>query len=398
MSLEQFAEIVGLEPRHFQQVYDHTHFPIKPDQNDMWFQHSWQQSGRASREELASAIAQAEEMIATLLSYKPAPAWEEGEAHLWKSPSYVMDAMNLSSSPIPGRHDRILTRPKTVRADWGKFIVGGRRNTELLGSGVAIALDDHDGDGYDEEAEVTLTVADASDYAVEEIMLVATGDDPEVENAIRYLNVDISGNDLTITGNSAQFVLPELWERPDAIDGDDPDNYLDEVDVWRVYNSYEDVANAPVEFGYAYGTCSTTVNPPLFGISYGVLQQYISRGGVLSVIPASWDDTNDVWINGCCGREPQLMKLWYKAGQPLDRRGRVDGRFARSIAALATALISKYYHTYGPPNNLMEYWLTIPAEPTISQALCPWGPQNGAWEAYAALRYLVMGDIGMTSI
>jgi len=37
---------------------------------------------------------------------------------------------------------------------------------------------------------------------------------------------------------------------------------------------------------------------------------------------------------------------------------------------------------YGPPDNLMRHWQSIPENVAYAQLVCPWGSTNGAWEAY----------------
>src|SRR3990167_4262848 len=82
LPLDRWAEIVGLNPLHFNGVT----ITLSPDSacnsgEDIWMQYAWQDSAKVSREDLASAIREAEEMIANYVGYNLIPDWMIDERH-----------------------------------------------------------------------------------------------------------------------------------------------------------------------------------------------------------------------------------------------------------------------------------------------------------------------------
>ena len=72
LSLDRFAQILGVPPAHFAGGYTATVFPVTSSCSQVWFQHAWQAADKVGREELAVAIAGAEGDIASELGYWPA--------------------------------------------------------------------------------------------------------------------------------------------------------------------------------------------------------------------------------------------------------------------------------------------------------------------------------------
>lgn len=87
----------------------------------------------------------------------------------------------------------------------------------------------------------------------------------------------------------------------------------------------------------------------------------------------------------CLGDEPHLARIWYYCGWPSDLQGRMQEPFARAVAALATALLMKPICGCGMSERLAEYWQSMPSNDrpvSFDRLNCPWGPQQGAWEAW----------------
>ena len=87
LSLDRFAQILGIDPAHFNQCgapsLDPAVFPEEGRCSDVWFQYDWQKNDRVSRETLARAIKAAEDDIAKVLNYYPAPLWFTNEVHTY---------------------------------------------------------------------------------------------------------------------------------------------------------------------------------------------------------------------------------------------------------------------------------------------------------------------------
>jgi len=82
LPLDSYARIIGVDPRHFNQVYCES-FPDRRGEDLVWFQDHWPQPGRASRDDVAIAIAEAEELIAEVLGFYVAPKYTVNESHIF---------------------------------------------------------------------------------------------------------------------------------------------------------------------------------------------------------------------------------------------------------------------------------------------------------------------------
>ena len=390
MSLGQYAAILGVNPVHFNQAFC-TRYPESAGCGTLWYQYGWQYPGRASREELAQCLEQAEQMIADLIGFWSAPKWEVVEDHRYPKQHYMTNSVSQYYPAMsPGYQ-------KTSETNWKHFIEGGRRNVETIELDVAVNYDDPDGDGFSERATITATYTGAGTLVANEVAAFF-GTDTDDEERIRYLEVTLgAGGAITIVGHSTQFFHPALWQNKDPIDADDVvANYVDEVNVYRIYNSGDGNANAPATFFWQSTPCGCTRYP------YGVLQYRDPGAGIVTPIPATWDASANAWTTASftVTDEPDLTHFWYRAGWPLDSRGRIKAPFAQAIAALATALMSSPVCGCGGANKRVGRWQQYPSTeiPVSYRHLdCPWGNRLGAWEAYAMLiRHF--GEVGALSV
>lgn len=391
LSLDHYAAILGIDPRHFNQMYC-VDFPDQGGCSCVWFQYDWMDAGHASRDELARAIAQAESMIAEFVGFWPAPKYIEAEHLLYpKRRQYVSaDGVWVQPQLLPNRY-------KNLQTHWGRFVEGGRRATESIEAGAAVTLSNPDGDDYDELATVEVTYTGSATLREKDIGVFFAGVDASTDRSrLRNLNVAIAGNVITITGYSAQFTDPALWENDDSIDGDLAASYVATVDVYRVYTEYQNTSNAPVMFVWQTTPTSGLGAAVSMGYDYGVLQPWDTKPGVVTPIPATWNVTAAEWRTGSfSGNEPHMAYLWYLAGWVTDTQGRMTAPFARAVAALATSLLHEPICGCGRAEKMSSWWQGYPnpREDVTSyrQLDCPWGSKRGAWEAYAALSQLYTG-------
>lgn len=88
LSLDRWAEIVGLNPLHFNGITT----LLTPDSacnsgEDVWKQYPYQDAGKISREDLAEAIRDAENQIANYVGYNLLPDWVIDERHTTTRPA-----------------------------------------------------------------------------------------------------------------------------------------------------------------------------------------------------------------------------------------------------------------------------------------------------------------------
>ena len=156
LPLDRWARILGIEPRHFNQITS----DLTPTEHckQVWLQYAWQGTDAVGREEVADAIARAEDDLIEALGYAPLPQWVDGE---------VIRTEPYNDPYI--RHSGSLTTPnglfRSVQANRGMIISGGVEEKTVIDLAAAVAWWDFDGDGYFETATVIAptTVTDANE-------------------------------------------------------------------------------------------------------------------------------------------------------------------------------------------------------------------------------------------
>lgn len=376
LSLDQFANIMGIPPIHFVQGVS-TGYPDDMGCSSVWFQYTWQAPGKASREELARAIANAEAMIAQLMGFWPAPKWLEDTRKPYPRQSSRWDTTHMYHC---GR---------AIETEWGRVIAGGRRKVDAIALNVAVTYPVDLDTGM---ATLATTWVGAIPQQAEEVA-VFPSTDTQPQLRIRDLEVSIgAGGVVSIRGRPARFVDPALWELPGPIDGDALASYLTTVNIYRVYNSTDGNDYAPAEFGWqTYASTSLVTD-------YGILRDWTPGSGMVTPVPATWDGS--VWTPTVCLPcwEMRTVQLFYLAGVPRDTFGRIADPFARAIAALATALLTDPVCGCSQAEKMSTWWQSAPQpreQVAYGQLNCPWGVKRGAWEAYRLLTAFWSGAGGI---
>lgn len=359
LSLDRFAQVMGIAPPHFNGVDTGDVFPYGGQCNDVWYQYQWQGADRVSREELAREIANAEDEIAQLLGYYPSPKYFSGEVHR-KIDFYRPDAQY----PFDAQG-----RLKAIKLDNGLFVSPGRRALESVGSattaGGTLTYTDEDGDGFNETATITLTTTLTDEC---EIKVFYDGETDETWEIRPHRTATISSGTLTMTFWTWQFVLPELYEVfPTADDPQLPDIYSDTSNLVTsvdVYREYTDTTEASVEFYWE--PCVTDCSMPTCiactstcGCGSCAVCALSSQDGCMHVrnvdssfvvpTPATYDEDDEEWdaANFTSCREPDFIKVWYQAGDVSNDylRGRscekLSDYWARIISRLAIARLER---------------------------------------------------------
>jgi len=371
LPLDKWAALLGLNPLHFNVIYIEGRPPAICD--NPWMQFPWQSGDRVGRDELAEAIAQAEADIERALGYRLLPSWEEDEWHQTIRP-LRKDLFNLTSTDIRGF-------AQVVQANWGHFVSGGVRASTILpidGEDAAIAWSDPDGDGYDELGTVEVTVVAGQDpcelhvYFPASNAMVGTGGLYQWE--IRPINVSIVGITATITFRRELCVKPELQldivpDEADShlrgVEGTDDDNFLVEVDVYRVYNDPQTQVNLLWE-GLGIG-CEFCNDVGCDQCEYATQQGCLTIRGDLknsmaAYHPATWDaETASFTATALviC-RQPDNVRLWYYAG--LRDRSlpctivEMDPFWQRVVAYYTCAVLDRMVCACTNAHEFVEYW------------------------------------------
>lgn len=341
LPIYQFAKVLGLNPLHIMGVWYDNGSGRQVNCGEAIMQYSWQAADGVSREELAQAIQEAEEQIATHLGYWPAPTWTSDERVEVDQPA---DAWYRSIRDVVYGINQF-----GVKASHGELISGGRKSKTLMTAGRPVAYTDNDGDGYKETAEVTVNAGTVTD--TEEIAIYYPGLDADDEAEIRPLSsVSITAGVATIRFRREQAVLSSLYERLDAgvIDGSADANFLSTVDVYRRY--HDPNVQAQLVWSGSQCSCSGLSSCGTCGLTIqnGCLTVQNRALGIVSTTPADWDSVANDFVSkpaAVCGRRPDYVRLWYRSGYKdmAIKRPNVEmsPKWQRAIAKLAISKLDR---------------------------------------------------------
>jgi len=386
LSLNQYADIMGYDPRHFNQMVC-TVFPERSGKSSVWYQHLWQDSGgKATRESLSSSIAQAEEEVMQHLGYFIGPSYTEPEECYYPNPRF-------NSTP----YEKYIYRPKITLNN--RFIIElGRKSMSVIEEDVDISSSrlDRDGDGWEELVYFTITVADTSVIDINDIAVFPHGstelDETEMIRPLKIKVVD--DTTISIEGQSAWFVDQNLFQKDSFIDGDDEGVYLDTVDIYEI-QTISNGDNPSVVFKW-----ETYSVPEGYTEHDGVGNIVNKEHGRVTVAPATWDSDTETWSLDCdygINGNPNYMDVYYRSGIPL-KNGRVASPYDRAIAMLATAKMPHRVDQGGASiDKFVSHWQEVPdaRELRAYGFSCPFGPKRGAWEAYRLLQRVAAIDMTM---
>lgn len=350
LPLTTWAKLMGVHPLHFEQVSIPT--LEQPFCDQIMFQHSWQTSQHVSREEIATAIAEAEAQIENYLQYRLMPTWEYDEWQKTTRP-YQKDLFNLNDRDVRGFQ-------QTVNANWGYFISGGIEAKTLVEAGATIVYTDEDGDGYFETATVSVATSVTDSR---EIAAYYPGKSAADEWEIRPVEVSIASGIATITFRREQAVDSDLFERFNIegaeANGLDDSDFLDTVDIYRHWNYPQTQATMLWEPGLNMcAQCNGELCPRCAYAAQTacLLVRGDPRQSILAYHAADWSVDDQAFSNTpcCLERQPDIVRLFYYSGyrnMRLPYTNRMDPEWQRVVAYMATAKLER------PPCDCMSgFW------------------------------------------
>jgi hypothetical protein len=299
--VDQVAYYLQIDPYHFNSIKT-SHRPALPNCDDVWYQHDWQFAGKVSRESIAMALARAERVVQQELSY-------------YLIPQYTEETVRINSYHRPEYYNFYNSRGmgKSVFTRWGWVTEVGRQAKVAISANEVVAYSDVDGDGFDEIGEMVCATT-ATDP--EEIRVYYPGKSAQDAWEIRPVtDITVVGGLLTIRIPKYMLALEELQEKavdPRAekiiIDGDDNDNFLQTVDIYRVYT---DTSEQAVFQSENYENCGSGCS------SYdetGCLYIRDSRLGILAVNRADYSAITGAWAGASFTSMPDKVTIYYRAG------------------------------------------------------------------------------------
>lgn len=375
LSLERFGQILGISPLELNQL-------IGTGCGQPMFQYAWQHPGRIGREDLAYAIQHAEDLVTDFLGFYPGVVWTE---EVFPTPVRAKNAITISGL--------------------GMFIEGGKRAVTLIEEDAPVAYSDEDDDDFDELATIVTTVATGTNP--EEIQVFYPGKGGAEEWEIRPLDISVVGTTASITGKRWQFVLEAAQEtiEPTELDRTDDAFFLEEVDVYRVYNDPSEQAQFEGYRSPCYACNSTGCVACEEVVQTACIRSLAPEQGVLTFIPSTWNAELSAFYRAdwaCSMSRPLRTRAWIRSGwqdprRVAFRRTHMDPRVERAIALLTMA-------TIGPEGlctcltHIHERWAIDRAyqesgtEQSTSYKLGTtdyrnvFGTTNGGYEAWRLLR------------
>lgn len=350
LALDTWARLMGIHPLDFNQV----HLPALTRVWHPWFQYPWQDVDKVSREDVAQAIADAEDQIHGHLDYRLLPQWEVDE---WKNTTrpYHHDLVNLSATDVRGYR-------AAVQADWGEFISGGIEVKDIIAE-VAIVWGAADAYGYKRTG--TATVADLSALAAvtdaDEVRIYYPGKGGDDTWEIRPVEVviDQAADELMVTLRRELTVKEEVLEdmASSAVDGTDDTRFLDTVDIYWVRNDPGTQVSFLWEQVPGRCNCGSAICPRCqYTTQAGCLNlRSEPRNSIVTYEPAIWDSDDREFdaTYWSVGRQPDLVRLYYRAGlrSPLVTRPGNDmgPEWASIVAQYASSFLTRGLAEDGQP-------------------------------------------------
>lgn len=412
LSLPRYAQILGINPVHFQGAVGNAVWPMEGNAcSNIWPRHSWQNSDQISHEDLARAIKEAEDEIEAFIGYPLCPTWYTNENHRYPQ-HHRPDAYGLL-----GRDVRNLR--KSVKTKHAKVIAPGRRLTTLLGTattvGGSLVYSDEDGDGFYETATVSLSTALADTQDMCEVKAYFSGMSAAQEWEIRSAkSKSISSGTITLVFDSWLLIDPELQSAPPTTDGysaidiSSIVNFVTEVDIYLETNDNTDTSaqffwepcNEQIFCASCGGAGCTECT---FTTQNGCLLVRDVENGYVVPSPAAYDSNTGTWIRSeySVYRDPDQVKIWYYAGDmdeaflSGDSCDPLSHFFAQPIAWIATCRLEREFCQCGNVTALAEHWrveLTHQGESShlfdFNLLDAPFGTKRGELMAFKRLSML----------
>lgn len=350
LPLATWAKILGIHPLHFEGV------AFTPNSRQSLCdaalpQFPWQEADRTSREDIARAIAQAEEILERQLGWRLMPSWESDEWHSNGRP-WRPEMWQWTGGDIRGY-------PTVAKASWGKLISGGIQGKTLIQAGSAIVWSDADADDYKETGTITVPVAAGVDAC--EVEVYYPGHLGEDAYQIRPIQVSIALGVATIRVRRELCILETILNSLDwaAADGTDDTDFLTTVDVYRRYNDPSTQATLMWE----------PVGCSLCGATGCAACSYSTQTGCLHLrsdpmnamvawTPGTWNASTNSFDSAALGasRAPDLVRLYYYAGH----RGKsgcareMDLIWAQAVTYLSLTLLDR--PLCDCTDNVFSYW------------------------------------------
>lgn len=329
LPLDSWAAILGISPWEFNGC---TYPSKKTNQCKAIFQQFQWQQDHLSREEVAQAIADAEQMIADELLY-------------WPAPKYFVDAP--VEYPRPARRELYgfggtpRGEPKSVQLPWHHVVSGGLFNRTLIGTISSITVDDLDSDGVKETFTATITdaaiatITDPNELALYFDDTDRHGEDVLETWRVRPIKVSISGSTATFTGHRTLLIkpAPEFGVSPDDLDASIDANFVTSLLCYRAFTNTASADDTPYQGVAIWNNDPACSQNCTFSIKALCLAQFLNEQGRVTASfgpPSQWPFPR---------REPDSLQVNFYAGLALEN-GQMQREMAKCVTYLSTSLLA----------------------------------------------------------
>ncbi|MFC1960978.1 hypothetical protein ACFLYO_09735 [Chloroflexota bacterium] len=297
LSLDRYAEIMGVSLVHFNNLFDGT---APQEHRDYWT--------RDLHEDLADAIGQAEEMLAERLGFDVAPVCRQAAV---KIPStYRRDWWNLHIK-LPHGHLQQL----------------GSASWQVVQRDAAVTLDAEHG---------TVTVeTEPISRATYGLFYRVTDDASEAGHEtwrIRLTDVQINddADQITFTAPRAVFIKPNVLSESSPPDVTEDANFVEAVDVYALVHT----SVLPVTLIWPGDS------PDGSDVQTGAGRIVDEQHGCIQVRPATYNSETGQHItaNPLYSSKPERFTVSYQAGYGL-QGDRIDNRLEKAIVRLTNTLL-----------------------------------------------------------
>lgn len=301
---------------------------------DIFYQFAWQTGDRLGREEVGIAIRSAEDLIAKVAGTYPAPK-ERSDIVMYPR------AANLAFGQLwYGDSGRL----KSIKAEMGNIQSTGLYTEDIIEANVAVTGSDPLTQGFNTRFSLSVTVDTGT--TADEIAVFFNSVDrrhyPLEQMEIRPIEVNISGNTATITGDHWLLIKPENYWRfvPEELNATTAGIYATTVDVYRRTIDLDQSGSLIWELStYTPGVCE---DPPCsFEMYSGCFVPTNPRLGYVAPLPAEYDAATEEYslLCPCQTFAPDRVALNYISGASRLDNGLMAQPWRKITALLATALL-----------------------------------------------------------
>lgn len=390
LPLDQWAEMLGINPWIFNQFDPLPIFGRGTPCQDVWYQYSWQ--GKfLSRDEIARAVQNAEESIIDMVRFYPAPKYTAGETIVTPPPR---DRGPKSPFKLDGTWKTLTTSKLMVsgvgKQTWSELAtVNVVRDANNLQTAFTVTFDNSANNYNPDELHVCFTAADRDNAEI------------DLTWEIRPLKAQVSGTDVIFSGPQYLLAKPSAVNTLAAakLDPTDANSYITQVTVYRIYLDTTHTASDPNQglaswnrsYGLwpwpdsCYADCSVVTAPVCY-------QNYDGDAGIVSaqIDYADWPH--------CLGFGPDKFHINYVSGMPLKNR-QMDSFWAEAVVKLSVARLPAEQCGCDRHNAILRYWRIVPSEGnnnarplSLEEINAPFGPERGARFAWERIRGYVVDE------